>query len=215
MSENNGMMGLDGIIALVVVASLFNGNGGGLFGGNRGNTAAETAMLMQQDSMRAQVAANASTVNQILGQTGGIIEAVNTVGNRTQDGFSRTDKSLCELAYSLNTKIGEVMVQNKECCCATERAIDRLGDRVLGELAAERQRQADLRIAQLEAEKSNYKQTDELKAYIDSKCGCCKPACGSNADVFGALLLKQLEAQNTTLAAIAAKLASTTTTTTA
>ena len=84
--------------------------GGGMWGGFGGGyggfaqsttTAAETSALISQQNTADRVAAIAADTRQVLGQTGGIIEAVNTVGNRAQDGFARVDSSLCQLGNNI------------------------------------------------------------------------------------------------------------------
>lgn len=222
MSDNNVMGGWDGLIGLLIVASLFGGNGcgGGLFGnrGNCGNAAAETAMLMQQDNTRATVAASGAKLDQVLGQTGGIIEMGERIGDKVDNFRASTDTNLCQLGNNLARQIHDLEIQMKDCCCRMEQVSDRNADRILAWQNTERQRQADLRIAQLEAEKSNAEQTAALKAYIDEKF-CCAPRCGSpcnngcgNIDTILALMLKQNETLNTTLATIASKIGTSTTT---
>ena len=133
------------LIALVVVGGLFggfNGWGGGF--GNRGfmpggqvaadATAATTAALISQQNTADRVAAIGADVRQVLGQTGGIIEAVNTVGNRAQDGFARMETNLCQLGNNiamqsvnnyngLTNQLTEIRFANQQCCCDTKQLI--------------------------------------------------------------------------------------------
>ena len=115
------------------------GNGGFGFGGGRGleqatTTAAETASLVGQQQTADRVAAIGSDVRQILGQTGGIIEAVNTVGNRAQDGFARLDTNLCQLGHAqsmqavnnyngLTNQLTDMRFAAQQCCCDTKQLI--------------------------------------------------------------------------------------------
>ena len=127
--------------------------GGGMWGGNgmfgRGwgsgfgleqasTTAAETAALISQQNTADRVSAIGADVRQILGQTGGLIEAVNTVGNRSQDGFARVDSNLCQLGNNiaqqfnaqtmqgmnnyngLTNQLTEMRFANAQCCCDTK-----------------------------------------------------------------------------------------------
>lgn len=117
----------------------WGGNGGFGFGGGRGleqatTTAAETAALVGQQQTADRVAAIGSDVRQILGQTGGIIEAVNTVGNRAQDGFARLDTNLCQLGHAqsmqavnnyngLTNQLTDMRFAAQQCCCDTKQLI--------------------------------------------------------------------------------------------
>lgn len=117
----------------------WGGNGGFGFGGARGleqatTTAAETAALVGQQQTADRVAAIGSDVRQILGQTGGIIEAVNTVGNRAQDGFARLDTNLCQLGHAqsmqavnnyngLTNQLTDMRFAAQQCCCDTKQLI--------------------------------------------------------------------------------------------
>lgn len=147
-----GMGGFGGYDAWILL--LFFGLwGGGMWGGNgmfgRGwgagygleqasTTAAETAALISQQNTADRVSAIGADVRQILGQTGGLIEAVNTVGNRSQDGFARVDSNLCQLGNNiaqqfnaqtmqgmnnyngLTNQLTEMRFANAQCCCDTK-----------------------------------------------------------------------------------------------
>jgi hypothetical protein len=133
--------GIFDLAALLIVGGIFGGFGwGGGFGGFGGGAAglagtttaaAETAAMISQQNTSDRVAAIGADVRQVLGQTGGIIEAVNTVGNRTQDGFARLDTSLCQLGHAqsmqsmnnyngLTGQLTEMRFANQQCCCDTK-----------------------------------------------------------------------------------------------
>lgn len=143
--------GIFDLAALLIVGGIFGGFGwGGGFGGGFGGyggfggiagtttAAAETAALISQQNTADRVAAIGADVRQVLGQTGGIIEAVNTVGNRTQDGFARVDTNLCQLGNNigqqfsaqtmnnmqnhnnLTSQLTEMRFANAQCCCDTK-----------------------------------------------------------------------------------------------
>lgn len=143
--NGSGFNNLSDIIALVIVASIFGfgGYGGGLGLGGRGMggqlgadaVAATTSAMISQQTTADRVAAIGADVRQVLGQTGGIIEAVNTVGNRTQDGFARVDTNLCQLGNNiamqavnnhnnLTSQLTDIRFDAAKCCCETQNLIN-------------------------------------------------------------------------------------------
>ncbi|MBQ8238929.1 MAG: hypothetical protein IJZ39_12390 [Oscillospiraceae bacterium] len=150
----NGMggFGFDALILLLFFGLMGGGMWGGMggwggFGGGAGMlgttslAATETAALINQQNTADRVAGIGADVRQILGQTGGIIEAVNTVGNRAQDGFARVDTNLCQLGNNiaqqfsaqtmngmqnhnnLTSQLTEMRFANQQCCCDTKQLI--------------------------------------------------------------------------------------------
>jgi hypothetical protein len=143
----NGMggFGFDALILLLFFGLMGGGMWGGMggwggFGGGAGMlgttslAATETAALINQQNTADRVAGIGADVRQILGQTGGIIEAVNTVGNRAQDGFARVDSNLCQLGNNiamqavnnhnnLTSQLTEMRFANQQCCCDTKQLI--------------------------------------------------------------------------------------------
>jgi hypothetical protein len=143
--NGSGFNNLSDIIALVIVASIFGfgGYGGGLGWGGRGMggqlgadaVAATTSAMISQQTTADRVAAIGADVRQVLGQTGGIIEAVNTVGNRTQDGFARVDTNLCQLGNNiamqavnnhnnLTSQLTDIRFDAAKCCCETQNLLN-------------------------------------------------------------------------------------------
>lgn len=133
------------LIALIVVGGLFGfggfGGGFGGFGGRAGGQlgadayAATTAAMISQQTTADRVAAIGADVRQVLGQTGGIIEAVNTVGNRTQDGFARVDTNMCQLGNNiamqavnnhnnLTSQLTDIRFDAQKCCCETQNLLN-------------------------------------------------------------------------------------------
>lgn len=143
--NGSGFNNLSDIIALVIVASIFGfgGYGGGFGIGGRGlggqlgadAVSATTAAMISQQTTADRVAAIGADTRQILGQTGGIIEAVNTVGNRTQDGFARVDTNLCQLGNNiamqavnnhnnLTSQLTDIRFDAQKCCCETQNLLN-------------------------------------------------------------------------------------------
>ena len=209
MNDNNGWGGAVGILVLLIaLGAMQNGNGGGIFGG--GNTAADTAALVEQNNTARQVAANQASLSNLLERTGGIAEATvrgfDNVGNMLRE----TDTKLCQLGSNIAMGQRDIIQSQKDCCCATQSSIDRGTDRVLHWLNDNRDREQLARIATLEAEKSNYKQTEELKAWARAEFGC-KPSCGvstENSILLG--MLNQMQSLVTSVATIASKFTPTT-----
>ena len=211
MNDNSGFGGAVGLLVLLIAfGAMSNGNGGFLGGGN---TAADTAALVEQNATAKQVAANGASLNNLLERVGGNVEATvrgfDTVGNMMREQTTQ----LSQLGAAITLGQRDIIQSQKDCCCATERAIDRGSDRVLAWLNENRDREQVARIATLEAEKSNYKQTEDLKAWFRSECGC-KPACtpsGTEAS-FMMSMLAQMQSLVGSVATIASKFTPTTTT---
>ena len=206
MNDNNGFGGAVGILVLLIaLGAMQNGNGGGIFGG--GNTAADTAALVEQNATAKQVAANGAALTSLLERVGGNVEATvrgfDNVGNQVRD----LDSKLCQLGNNVAMGQRDIIQSQRDCCCATEKAIDRNGDRVLAWLNDNRDREQLARIATLEAEKSNYKQTEELKAWARAEFGCCKSACSAGSESTILLgMLSQMQSLVSSVATIASKL---------
>lgn len=131
------------LLGVAIIASIFGfGNGGwGIGGRGMGGQlgadaiAATTTAMVSQQATADRVAAIGADTRQILGQTGGIIEAVNTVGNRAQDGFARMDSNLCQLGNNmamqavqnyngLTGQLTDIRFDAAKCCCQTENLIN-------------------------------------------------------------------------------------------
>ncbi len=116
-----------GLIGLLIVASLFGGNGWG-FGGNRsGNCATQadlasgfsTSEIMSDlNDILLQNSQGFASVQQTLCQGfSGVNATVNTVGNQINQG-------ICTLGYNIQGGFNDISHQISDCCCTTQRAID-------------------------------------------------------------------------------------------
>ena len=108
-----GSFGLDGIIALIVVAAIFGGNGNGLFGGNSNST--ENQMLM--DALQrngVSISQLASTLNCSIGQVQSAIQQVSSqicnVGNQV----GMTGQQIINSIQQGNMTLAQ---QICNCCC--------------------------------------------------------------------------------------------------
>ena len=113
--------GWDGIIALIVIAAIFGGNGNGLFGGNSNSNSAEREMIMgaiQRNGV--DISQLASTLNCSVGQVQAAIQQVasqvcnvgNQVGmsgqqiiNSIQQGNMSLTQQLCNCCCDIKTGI--------------------------------------------------------------------------------------------------------------
>lgn len=212
--------GIFDLAALLIVGGIFGGFGwgggfgggfGGGYGGLAGTTtaAAETAALISQQNTADRVAAIGADVRQVLGQTGGIIEAVNTVGNRTQDGFARVDTNLCQLGHAqsmqsmnnyngLTGQLTEMRFANQQCCCDTKGLIqssfcnlghqlERDNSAVLRAISADgeatramlREMQTSRLQEELAAAKAQLSQNAQTAAIVAAVQAQCGPKCGT------------------------------------
>ena len=105
-------------IYLVWLAVL--GNGGGLWGGNRG--AAENGAFT-----RAQLYDGFATQNidnAIRGVQQGICDSTYALNSSLMSGFHGVDNALCTLGYNVQGGFNSIGHQISDCCCTTQRAID-------------------------------------------------------------------------------------------
>lgn len=133
--------GLDGIIALIVVAAIFgNGNGGGLFGGNNNNSA-ERQMLMDAIQRNGiDISQLASTLNCSIGQVQAAIQQVATqvcnIGNQVgmtgqqiinaiQQGNMQLTQQICNCCCDLKTIIGDQTYKLQSELYGVNRSVER------------------------------------------------------------------------------------------
>lgn len=112
-----------GLIGLLIVASLFGGNGWG-FGGNRGGSCATQADLAAGFNNSAVL----SSLNDIkLGQAQAINynnQGFSGLNTAILQGFHGVDNAVCTLGYNMQSGFNGIGHQISDCCCATQRAID-------------------------------------------------------------------------------------------
>lgn len=131
------------LIALIVVGGLFGFGGFGGFGGGLGARggqlgadayAATTAAMISQQNTGERVAGISTGINEILGQTGGIIGQVQRTSDRVQDGFSNLNTYLCQAFNNsamqgvnnyngLTGQLTDIRFDAQKCCCETQNMI--------------------------------------------------------------------------------------------
>lgn len=113
-----------GLIGLLIVASLFGGNGWGFGGGNRGNACATQADLAAGFNNSAVL----SSLNDIkLGQAQAINynnQGFSGLNTAILQGFHGVDNAVCTLGYNVQSGFNSLGHQLADCCCTTQRAID-------------------------------------------------------------------------------------------
>ena len=143
-NRNGGFngFGLDGIIALIVVAAIFgNGNGGGLFGGNNNRNSQAEQMLMDAIQRNGiDISQLASTLNCSMGQIQTAIQNVatqicgieNRVGmsaqqiiNAVQQGNMALTQQICNCCCDLKTVIGNQTNLLQSAINSVERSTER------------------------------------------------------------------------------------------
>ena len=127
MNNNGGGFGFGGewggLIGLLIVASLFGGNGWG-FGGNRSGSCATQADLAAGFNNSAVL----SSLNDIkLGQAQAINynnQGFSGLNTAILQGFHGVDNAVCTLGYNIQSGFNSLGHQLSDCCCQTQRAID-------------------------------------------------------------------------------------------
>ena len=112
-----------GLIGLLIVASLFGGNGWG-FGNNRGDACATQADLAAGFNNSAVL----SSLNDIkLGQAQAINynnQGFSGLNTAILQGFHGVDNAVCTIGYNVQSGFNALGHQLSDCCCQTQRAID-------------------------------------------------------------------------------------------
>ena len=197
--NNNGFgNGWEGLIGLALVASLFGG-GWGNFGGNRGGSPATQADLANGF---AQNTLQRGIDDIILGQSSMqnfINQGVAGINSTINSGFSGVDNAICTLGYNIQGGFNSLSHQLSDCCCTTQRLIERSTCDILQSQNAQTQRIIDYltneKITSLTAENvalkgriSNDAQTTAIvsalspcpkPAYIVPNPNCCYSTCGT------------------------------------
>lgn len=118
---NNGssMFNGDAFWGIILLALLFgrNGFGGGFGGGGDGNPVT-TADLCSQFNFN-------DLQNSVRGIQQGICDSTYALNNSIMGGFHGVDNAICNLGYNIQTGFNTLGYQQKDCCCETQRLIER------------------------------------------------------------------------------------------
>jgi hypothetical protein len=132
--NNGGMFGNDW--AWIVILLLFGWGGRGFGGGFGGYGAGQGGCGCSPCATQADLAAGfnnsavLSNLNDLaLGQAGiqqTLCQGFNGVNTTVLQGFNGVDNSICNLGYNLQGSINGISREISDCCCQTQRAIDRV-----------------------------------------------------------------------------------------
>ena len=128
--HNGGLGGWgDGWMGLIAFAMIFGGWGGGGwggFGGGYGGGAYPVEAILQR-SLDTQ-----TIIGKLDGVTQGLCDgfyatnnAINNVGTTVMQGFSQAELARCQQQAALMQQLYNMGYQQKDCCCETQRLIER------------------------------------------------------------------------------------------
>ena len=126
-NNGNGMFGNDSWIGLIIILALLsggfgNGFGNGFgFGGNRGGIVEPCAT---QADVRAAVDQQ-TLISKLDQQTYGLADSTYALNNSIMSGFHGVDNAICTLGYQNQQGFNNLGHQISDCCCATQRLIER------------------------------------------------------------------------------------------
>ncbi len=119
-NRNDGMWGDGGWwIILLFLAFGWGGNGFG-FGGNRNNsypcaTQADVRAAVDQQTL----------ISKLDQQTYGLADTFTALNNTLNSNFRGIDNAICTLGYQNQQGFNTLGFQNQQCCCETQRLIER------------------------------------------------------------------------------------------
>lgn len=124
--NGNGGWGWGNDWWMLVLFILGWGNGGWGFGGNRsGNCGCGGGCATTAD---VNSAVNQQTIiGKLDGITQGICDATYALNNTANNGFSQAELSRCNQQAALMQQLYNMAAQNQQCCCETQRLIERVG----------------------------------------------------------------------------------------
>ena len=111
----------DGIWAVIILAILFGRGGFGGFGGGFG--CGDGGCATQAD-VRAAVDQQ-TLISKLDQQTYGLADSTYALNNTITNGFHGVDNAICTLGYNIQNGFNTLGYQQKDCCCETQRLIER------------------------------------------------------------------------------------------
>lgn len=124
--NNGGMFGNDW--AWIVILLLFGWGGRG-FGGGFGGYGAGQGGCGSPCATQADLAAgfnNSAVLNNLDGIENALCQGFNGVNTALLQGFAGVDNAVCTLGYNMQGGFNALGHQISDCCCQTQRAIDRV-----------------------------------------------------------------------------------------
>ena len=130
--NNDGMFGNDWAWIVILLLFGWGGRGFGGFGGGYGGGASCGAPCATQADLAAGFNNSAvlSNLNDLaLGQAGiqqTLCQGFNGVNTTVLQGFNGVDNAICNMGYNVQSGFNTIGHQIADCCCQTQRAIDRV-----------------------------------------------------------------------------------------
>lgn len=107
----------------IILLFLFAGWGGRGFGGLGGTGAGDAGWATQAD-VRAAVDQQ-TLISKLDQQTYGLADSTYSLNNALMNGFHGVDNAICTLGYNVQGGFNTLSHQMSDCCCETQRAIER------------------------------------------------------------------------------------------
>lgn len=127
--DNNGGGGFggnfgEGLWAVIILAILFGRGGFGGFGGFGGGGNDCGGGCATQADVRAAVDQQ-TLISKLDQQTYGLADSTYALNNTINNGFHGVDNAICTLGYNIQSGFNTLGYQQKDCCCETQRLIER------------------------------------------------------------------------------------------
>lgn len=115
--NGNGMFGNDSWIGLIIILALLSGNFGGFggFGGGNGGVANEVQRGFD----------NQSVLNKLNGLENGLCDGFYSQNTTMLQGFNGLQQTVTNGFHGVDNAICNLGYQNQQCCCETQRLIER------------------------------------------------------------------------------------------
>ena len=126
-NNNDGMFGGDGAWWIIIL--LLFGWGGRDFGFGGGYGAGQGGCGCSPCATQADLAAgfnNSAVLNNLDGIENALCQGFNGVNTALLQGFAGVDNAVCTLGYNMQGGFNALGHQISDCCCQTQRAIDRV-----------------------------------------------------------------------------------------
>lgn len=126
-NNNDGMFGGDGAWWIIIL--LLFGWGGRGFGFGGGYGAGQGGCGCSPCATQADLAAgfnNSAVLNNLDGIENALCQGFNGVNTALLQGFAGVDNAVCTLGYNMQGGFNALGHQISDCCCQTQRAIDRV-----------------------------------------------------------------------------------------
>ena len=111
----------EGLWAVIILAILFGrggfGGGFGGFGGGEGGCATQADVRAAVDQQ--------TLISKLDQQTYGLADSTYALNNTITNGFHGVDNAICTLGYNIQSGFNTLSYQQKDCCCETQRLIER------------------------------------------------------------------------------------------